>query len=74
MKRRDRGAVLMLVLGAVMILVILAVELAARANVDIMFAGRTAREAALRLHRDSRLARRVAACERAVTRKWKTEV
>ncbi len=48
MRRRSRGAVLVLVLGAVAILAAVAVELAARANVDVMLAARSSREGAYR--------------------------
>lgn len=53
MKRSDRGMALLLVLGAVALLVVLAVELAARANVDVMRATRSSRDAAFRRLFDS---------------------
>jgi hypothetical protein len=45
---RQRGAVLLLVLGAIAILSILAVELAHRSNLDVLRAERSAREASFR--------------------------
>lgn len=50
---RCRGAVLLLVLGAVLILSILAVELAHRANLDVSFSSRHQRESAFRRAFDS---------------------
>lgn len=47
-RTRERGAVLLLVLGAVAILTILAVELAHRANLDVQRSERTIRDAAFR--------------------------
>jgi hypothetical protein len=53
--RERRGAVLLLVIGAVAILSILAVELAHRANLDVSRAARSRREAAFRRTFDSGL-------------------
>lgn len=52
-RRARRGAVLLLVLGAVVILSLIAVELAHRANVDISRSSRASREAAFRRGIDS---------------------
>lgn len=48
MKRSDRGAVLVLVLGAVVLLTIVAVELASRASADSVLAKRAEKDAAFR--------------------------
>lgn len=53
--KRPRGAVLLLVLGAVAILSILAVELAHRSNLDVARSARAAREAGFRRGFDSGL-------------------
>ncbi len=53
MRKRERGAVLLLVLGVVAVLSILAVELASRANVGSMRAARTLRDASFRRLFDS---------------------
>lgn len=53
MKRTDRGAVLLLVLGAVAILAIVAVELAGRASTETLRGTRASREAAFRRLFDS---------------------
>jgi general secretion pathway protein K len=53
MRRRERGVALLLVLGAVALLAALAVELAARANVEVMLSARAAKEAAYRRLCDS---------------------
>jgi hypothetical protein len=52
-KNRPRGAILILVLGAVAILSILAVELAHRANLDVARSARATREASFRRDFDS---------------------
>ncbi len=53
MRTRDRGVVLLFVMGAVAVLAVIAVELASRSAVDVLLAGRVGREAAYRRLADS---------------------
>ena len=51
--RRNRGVVLLFVMGVVAVLSAIAVELAARASVDVLLASRALREATFRRMADS---------------------
>jgi len=52
-RRRERGVVLLFVMGAVAVLTVIAVELASRATVDVLLASRALRESAFRRLADS---------------------
>jgi general secretion pathway protein K len=53
LRSRERGVVLILVMGAVAVLAVIAVELASRATTDVLLATRASREAAFRRISDS---------------------
>jgi len=53
LRRRERGVVLIFVMGAVAVLAVIAVELASRATTDVLLASRASREAAFRRISDS---------------------